>query len=1191
MQVRLLLGPAGSGKTFRCLSEVRAALAASPEGPPLVLVAPKQTTYQLERQLLADPAIPGYTRLHILSFERLAHFIFDRLKRAPEILNEEGRLMVLRGLLSKKRDELKLFRASARLTGFAQELSLVLRELQRNQLTPDSLNQLAQQVQGVEGLAHKLQDLALLLQSYLDWLKDHKLQDADCLLQSAAAALHSALRTPHSALRIAGLWVDGFAEWSPSELDLLTALMPHCQQATLTFCLDRVPTEKISWLSTWSVVRKTFEDCKKTLEALPNVSLAIDLLPRDPTKTRFQNNVLAHLEEYWADPKPSLAPAASGAGVSPALSGRPARESKDVRGRDARDDRRDACPTTFLENPLRLATCIDLETEATFAAREILRHVRAGGRYRDAAVLVRTLEGYHEPLQRIFSRYEIPFFLDRRESVSHHPLAELTRSALRTVAFQWLGDDWFAALKTGLVPAEDKEIDELENESLARGWKGTIWHAPLLIKDQPKSDADRERLRELETRLEKLRLQIMPPFQKLGLAMATQRQKPTGPHLAAALREFWQTLQVEQRLEEWASAEISNAELRAPNSVHATVWDQMNAWLQSVELAFPTEALPLREWLPILEAGLANLSVGVIPPALDQVLIGAIDRSRNPDIKLAFVLGMNETVFPAPPETTVLLTDADRAEIEQRGIFLSANARQQLGRERYFAYLACTRARERLILTHALHDANGSPLNPSPFLSQVRQLFPNLETEIVPRAFDWRGSTHVNELIAPLLKLQGSAKANDPSVARQESNAEDPESRFTLHASRFTSLPALASLIEQLRQFHTPQLEESLAPELAARLYGPVLHTSVSRMEQFAACPFKFFVHSGLRAEERELFELDFKEQGSFQHDALELFHQHLRSDKKRWRDITPPEARDLIANIARALTTTYRDGLFQATEQSRFTARVLTESLQDFVETLVSWMQQQYQFDPVAVELRFGEDESSPAWKITLGNGHSLELYGRIDRVDICRVSDRDEALCVVVDYKSSQKQLDEVLMQHGLQLQLLAYLNVIRQWPGPRKLFGAAQLIPAGVFYVNLRGKYGSEKNRTDALAEMDEARKLAYQHNGRFDATALRQLDARPGVREGDQFRYVLTKAGELNKRCREPMPSAEFMALLDSVEMNLKRMGQEIFSGIAKVSPYRKGSTTACDQCGYQSICRIDPWTHASRVLKKVEEPTQ
>src|SRR5882724_6716107 len=105
MQTRLLLGPAGSGKTFHCLREIRAALVAEPDGPPLLLLAPKQTTYQLERQLLDDPELPGYTRLHILSFERLAFYIFDRFGLTPPpMLNEEGRLMVLRALLAQKKD-------------------------------------------------------------------------------------------------------------------------------------------------------------------------------------------------------------------------------------------------------------------------------------------------------------------------------------------------------------------------------------------------------------------------------------------------------------------------------------------------------------------------------------------------------------------------------------------------------------------------------------------------------------------------------------------------------------------------------------------------------------------------------------------------------------------------------------------------------------------------------------------------------------------------------------------------------------------------------------------------------------------------------------------------------------------------------------------------------------------------------
>src|SRR5258708_7078944 len=218
MQVRLLLGPAGSGKTFRCLTETREALSGAPEGLPLFLLAPKQTTYQLERELLAGGSIQGYTRLHILSFERLAHHIFEMLKRAaPDLLDEDGRLMVLRAILAKKKNELKLFRASARLTGFARQLSQVLHEFQRSRLTPQSLNELASKMEGTVGLASKLQDLATLFQHYLDWLAEHGLQDAESLLESAAKAIAERAGTlagSASEICMGGLWAEGVSQIS-----------------------------------------------------------------------------------------------------------------------------------------------------------------------------------------------------------------------------------------------------------------------------------------------------------------------------------------------------------------------------------------------------------------------------------------------------------------------------------------------------------------------------------------------------------------------------------------------------------------------------------------------------------------------------------------------------------------------------------------------------------------------------------------------------------------------------------------------------------------------------------------------------------------------------------------------------------------------------------------------------------------
>jgi ATP-dependent helicase/nuclease subunit B len=945
-------------------------------------------------------------------------------------------------------------------------------------------------------------------------------------------------------LGIDGLWVDGFSEWSAQELELLTAVIPHCNNATLTFCLDTVPTRKSSWLSNWSVPQQSFEHCKKRLEELPGIEVAIDLLQRRPQETRFLNNpILQRLEAEW--PKPEKLTTAARLKQAPEL----------------------------LARSVRVATCINAEAEATLAAREILRHVRNGGRYRDVTILVRKLESYHQTLQRIFSRYEIPYFLDRRELVSHHPLAELTRNALRTVAFHWQRDDWFAALKTGLLGADDKEIDELENEALARGWKGAAWHEPVRIKDVPRSDEERQRLAQLENRLEQLRMQLMPAFQKLALLLAAEQNKPSGLKLAAALRDFWKISNVEQKLEQWASGQALNSELQIPNSVHATVWSQMNRWLDNIEMAFSEERLPLREWLPILDAGLANLTVGVIPPALDQVLIGAIDRSRNPDIKLGILLGMNETVFPARPEPPALLTDTDCVALQKRNVNLSIGTRQQLGRERHYAYLACTRARERLVLTYALHDSDGAPLNPSPFISRVRQIFPSLEIENIPAESDWRESEHASELIVPVLN------ACRPGSARLADDAWEKLARS----------PALAPVIKRLQQFDIGQSEESLSSDVAARLYGPALRTSVSRMEQFAACPFKFFVHSGLRAEERKLFEFDVKERGTFQHDVLAEFHNQLSRENLRWRDISPQAARARVGRIAHAFIASYRNGLLQATEASRFTGKLLTRSLEDFIETLVAWMREQYKFDPVAVELPFGEEGNAP-WRIRLDDEYTLELHGRIDRVDLFRNRAAGTALCVVIDYKSSRKQLDRVFLAHGLQLQLLAYLNVIRQWPNASQLLGPNHLIPAGVFYVNLRGRYERGNSRLDALAEPDQIRRRAYRHAGRFDAAALPYLDG-SGARNGEQFNYRITKDGDLHRNSRECLSTAEFLELLDTVEANLKKMAAEIFSGRAAVSPYRKGFATACDQCEYRSICRIDPWTHRYRLLKMIEDDNE
>jgi ATP-dependent helicase/nuclease subunit B len=1146
IDTRFLIGPAGTGKTYRCVADVQAALKASPTGPPLLFITPKQATFQIERLVLADRAVPGYTRLRIVSFERLAELVLDALaKPPPPVLSEEGRVMVLRGLLSQKRDSLKLFHASARLPGFAQQLHSLLSELQHHQLSAGRLESLARAVNSSLQLHMKLHDLGVLLRAYGEWLEAQQLQDGCGLVESAAAALKAeyarvrsngsaakaseAARSAHNRLGVAGLWLDGFGDLTPQELDLLAGLLPFCEQATIAFCLDPEFEAAPSGGSIWGPIGDAYRKTSQRLSGIPDVRIELVPLERKPRCNRFEGSVvLQRLEKCWAGPAPGKNVAGPGrmeAGADPAPGVTPEE----------------------IKRALRVVTCPDVEAEATVAAREIREFVRAGGRFREAAVILRSFNGYHETIRRLFRRYDIPFFLDRREPVAHHPMAELTRCALRCLAFEWRHDDWFGALKSGLVRSDEEEVDRLENMALAYGWEGKAWLQPLRSLKQP----------ELVEPLERLRLQLVPSFQLLGQRMSagpgTLQYTCSGNQLAAALRGFWADWQVEAQLREWST--------NSGDLLHRTVWDEMNAWLESLELAFGGQALRWREWLPIVEVGLAGLTVGVIPPALDRVLVGTIDRSRHPDLKLTILLGLNEGVFPAPPSISSLLGEEDREHLEDHKVFLGPHGRVSLAQERFFGYIACTRARERLVLTCSRQDPSGKKLNPSPFVSHLKKLFASLQLEDWTPNQDWSAWEHPSELVAPLLQKRSDL----------------PE--------ELKSLPMVGELLRQLDSVPSFTEQRRLRPDLVEALYGPVLRSSVSRLEAFGACAFKFFVASGLRAEERELFELDVREQGTFQHQVLAEFHQDLVRQKKRWRDLKPSEAREMIGGIAAALAPSFREGLLHARERGRFTSRHLTEGLQTFIEVMVKWMEQ-YQFDPAGVELPFGggQPNALPAWELDLGGGHRLALRGQIDRVDLCADPASGEAHCIVVDYKASERRLDSLLMRHGIQLQLMAYLGVLRRLERPREAFGAERLVPSGVFYVNLRGKFESGTSRKQVLAEAMEARTGAYRHLGKFDYGVLRKLDSRD-IPKGDQFSYQLREDGQPFKGRGDGMNSEQFVELLNTTEENLKRMGASIFEGVTEINPYRKGQTVACGQCDFQPICRIDPWEHKYRSLQE------
>lgn len=99
-------------------------------------------------------------------------------------------------------------------------------------------------------------------------------------------------------------------------------------------------------------------------------------------------------------------------------------------------------------------------------------------------------------------------------------------------------------------------------------------------------------------------------------------------------------------------------------------------------------------FLSIVEAGFDTLTFAQVPPTIDHVIIGSVERSRLSDVKVGFVLGAIEGVYPLKPPGEGMVTDDERLVLEEHGISLADRADRVLLDDRFYMYIAFTLASE-----------------------------------------------------------------------------------------------------------------------------------------------------------------------------------------------------------------------------------------------------------------------------------------------------------------------------------------------------------------------------------------------------------------------------------------------------------------------------------------------------------------
>ncbi|MEJ7442940.1 hypothetical protein WL555_12890, partial [Staphylococcus warneri] len=72
MEFNTYIGRAGTGKSYQMISDIKSEMKRQPLGDPIVLIAPTQSTFQLEQAFVSDHELYGSLRTEVLHFERLS---------------------------------------------------------------------------------------------------------------------------------------------------------------------------------------------------------------------------------------------------------------------------------------------------------------------------------------------------------------------------------------------------------------------------------------------------------------------------------------------------------------------------------------------------------------------------------------------------------------------------------------------------------------------------------------------------------------------------------------------------------------------------------------------------------------------------------------------------------------------------------------------------------------------------------------------------------------------------------------------------------------------------------------------------------------------------------------------------------------------------------------------------------------
>lgn len=788
-------------------------------------------------------------------------------------------------------------------------------------------------------------------------------------------------------------------------------------------------------------------------------------------------------------------------------------------------------------------------SEIEEVARRILELVRSKKfRYRDISVITKNIDVYSNLCKAIFKEYDIPVFIDEKRDLSQNILVKYLISILDIFARNWSYDSVFNYIKCGFLNITPSDIYLLENYALKWEIKGSKWYkADWNFHDEDSTG------KETIGHINELRREIVTPLVELKNNLSGNK---TAKQISENLYNFLIKNNIDKVLENKIKDlnDIQKVDIAAE---YETSWKIVMQVLDEIVLVFGDENITFESYMQILKTGLGESKLGTIPMAQDEVTVGDVDRSRSHKIKAVFIIGLNDGMFPSINKAEGFLNDDDREKIKQNGVELAKGTIDRIYEDNFNIYKAFTTAEEKIFLSYSSSDMEGKSLRPSVLVSRIKKIFEGLKetSDVIYRKSEI--STKENTFKELLINL------------RQFRDGEEIAQKwfevYNLYNESEEWHEKLASAIKALNYTNTA---EKIKKENVEKMYGSTLKTSVSKLEQYSGCPFSYYLKYGLKLNDKETFNVEAVDTGSFMHDVIDNFFGVIEERNINLKEITDEELEKIVAEIVSEKLKLNRNYIFTTTEKYK----VLSNRLQKVVTMSVKYIVQslkQSEFEVFGHELEFGGDGQYKPITVITEDGKKVEITGKIDRVDIMK--NPDGTYVRIIDYKSSVKNIDLNQVFYGLQLQLLTYLN---------ETCKVEDFIPAGVLYFNLTNPtIGTDKNLTDE--EVEEKIRQEFKMKGLIlaDVNIIKKMDTNIENEPKGISKIIpatIKKDGEISDRGTSAVTKEQFVYLQKYMEKIIKQISEGILQGNIEVKPYYNASTkkTPCEYCKYKSICRFD-----------------